>query len=169
MIGLTKRTDYALIAIAHLSEHRDGGSVRARDIAERFAIPSELLAKILQKLAKAGVLTSSPGPTGGYALGVPVEDLTVGAVLAAVEGSPALAQCLRTADSTCEQLDRCNIRGPLARINAGVLRMLNSIPVSELSSGGDRVDIGVGDIEGLANRSRRRAGGATPEEQVKSI
>jgi Rrf2 family protein len=132
MITLTKRTDYALMAVAHLAGHDAGQPVPARDIAGAYEIPAELMAKILQKLARSGLLVSSPGPTGGYSLARPAESITVGEVVEAVEGGPALAQCMRGDHADCEQSKRCTIRGPLARINARMLGMLDAIPVSEL-------------------------------------
>jgi Rrf2 family protein len=133
MITLTKRTDYALMAMAHLAEHGAGHPVSARDIAGRYTLPAELLAKILQKLARSGLLNSSPGPTGGYTLARPAEEITVGAVLQAVEGYPGLTRCLRADHSDCDQAKRCTVRRPLERINARVLTMLDDIPVSELA------------------------------------
>jgi Rrf2 family protein len=150
VIGLTKKTDYALLALSHLASVSGNEAVRAREIAERYEIPVELLAKVLQRLARSGVLTSSPGPSGGYSLARPAGDITVGSVLEAVEGAPALAHCLRSDPTDCDQVTRCTIRGPLARINARVLRMLDAIPVSELASGEPRVQSGKWKGEGAA-------------------
>ena len=133
MITLSKRTDYALLAVSHLARMGSNTSVRAREIAERYEIPAELLAKILQRLARSGVLLSSTGPSGGYALARPADEITVGEVLAAVEGAPALAQCLRDEPGCCEQIDRCTIKEPIERINARVYRLLDTIPVTELA------------------------------------
>ena len=52
MLRFTKRADYGLMAIHCMAVHEDGGAVSAKRIAEEFAIPQELLAKILQRLAK---------------------------------------------------------------------------------------------------------------------
>lgn len=133
MLGITKKTDYALIALTHLASTEAGTAVRAREIAERYGIPPDLLAKILQKLAKSGLLVSCTGRSGGYALARAADEITVGEVLEAVEGAPALAQCLRGDEACCEQLTQCNIRHPLARINARVFQMLDNIPVSEFT------------------------------------
>ncbi len=146
MLGLTKKTDYALLALAYLAARQHGGAVRAREIAEHHGIPTELLAKILQRLAKSGLLVSTPGPTGGYALARPADDITVGAVLEAVEGAPALAQCLRNTDNCCEQEVHCTIRRPLERISARVYDMLDAIPLSELAHGADTPVVRIGEI-----------------------
>lgn len=141
MLGLTKKTDYALLALTYLARSGNGDAVRTRKIAEVYDIPVELLAKVLQQLARSGILHSAPGPSGGYLLARPPAEITVGAVLEAVEGAPALAQCLRSEQKDCEQVRRCTIRGPLARINALVYRTLEAIPVSELVSDGNAVAI----------------------------
>ena len=131
MISISKKTDYALLALTHLALSDEGQPIPARDIAGEYEIPAELLAKILQKLARSGLLKSSPGPTGGYTLARPAETITIGAVLEAVEGTPALAHCMRGHHSDCEQVTRCTIRRPLERINARVLTMLDDVPLSD--------------------------------------
>src|SRR5215471_853629 len=68
MLRFTKRADYGLIAMHYIASHRDEGAVSAKRIAEEFHIPAELLAKILQRLAKHRLITSHNGPKGGYEL-----------------------------------------------------------------------------------------------------
>ncbi len=133
MLGITKRTDYALLALTHLAAAGQSGSVSAREIAERYGIPPDLLAKILQRLAKSGLVVSSPGRSGGYALAKPAAEITIGSVLQAVEGTPALTQCQREEPGDCEQILRCTIRRPLERIGLQMLAMLDGIPLSEIA------------------------------------
>ncbi len=68
MLKLTKKADYALIAMKHLAEHADEGACSAKDVADSYGIPLEALAKILQRLVKAGLLHSQHGMNGGYRL-----------------------------------------------------------------------------------------------------
>ena len=68
MLRFTKRADYGLMAIHYIAIHDDLGAVSAKRIAEEFAIPQELLAKILQRLAKQRLIVSQNGPKGGYVL-----------------------------------------------------------------------------------------------------
>ena len=70
MLKLTKKADYALMAMKHLADHAHEGtrSASAKDVADSFGIPPEALAKILQRLAKAGLLHSQHGTNGGYTL-----------------------------------------------------------------------------------------------------
>ena len=68
MLKLTKKADYGLMAMKHLAEHADRGSCSAKDVADAYGSPQEALAKILQRLAKAGLLHSQHGINGGYTL-----------------------------------------------------------------------------------------------------
>src|SRR6266581_4420832 len=86
MLRFTKRADYGLMAIHYIAVHDDVGSVNAKRIAEEFAIPSELLAKILQRLAKRRLIVSQNGPKGGYVLTRRPSDISVGEVVRALEG-----------------------------------------------------------------------------------
>ncbi len=133
MIGLSKRTDYGLLALVYLAAAPVGRVVRTRDIAEQHDLPVELLAKILQRLAKSGMIASTPGPTGGYHLARSTDDISIGQVVAAIEGAPALIHCERTDHNRCNQLDKCTIRKPLTRIQARVYDLLNLITLSEIT------------------------------------
>src|SRR2546426_12275727 len=66
MLKLTKKADYGLMAMKHLAEHAHEAACSAKDVAEAYGIPQEALAKILQRLAKAGLLRSQHGINGGY-------------------------------------------------------------------------------------------------------
>ena len=75
MLRLSKKADYALMALKHLATHTDVASVSAREIAEAYDIPVELMAKVLQRLARRGLLSSHQGTRGGYRLAKPPEKL----------------------------------------------------------------------------------------------
>ena len=134
MLSISKKTDYALLALSHLSHLEQGRSANTKEIAEHYDIPVELLAKILQRLAKARLITSSSGPTGGYRLARPAVEISVGTIIAVVDGPPAIAQCLKTESSGCDQHTKCTIRKPLARINTRILQMLHLISLAEVST-----------------------------------
>ena len=68
MLRLSKKADYALMAMKHLAIKTDAASTSAREIAEQYDIPVELMAKVLQRLARSGLLTSHQGTRGGYTL-----------------------------------------------------------------------------------------------------
>ena len=83
---LTRRACYGLIAAQHLAEHAGEGSFSANDLAEIYGLPHEALAKILQRLALAGVLMSHHGIKGGYTLARDPRRISVFDVIKASDG-----------------------------------------------------------------------------------
>jgi Rrf2 family protein len=132
MLRFTKRADYGLMAIHYIAVHEDGGAVSAKRIAEEFAIPPELLAKILQRLAKQRLIISQNGPKGGYVLARHSGEITVGQVVRALEGPINIVECL-DADSECPQMARCNLRLPVRKIQAAISQMLDTMSLAELA------------------------------------
>ena len=134
MLSISKKTDYALMALSYLSRIEPGRAANTKEIAEQYNIPVELLAKILQKLAKAQLVVSTAGPAGGYRLARPAVEISVAAIITVVDGPPAIIQCMKTTAHDCEQHTKCTIRKPLERINARILQMLHLISLAEISS-----------------------------------
>lgn len=133
MLSLSKKMEYALIALTHLAKAEGVRAVSAKELAETYEIPSELLAKVMQKLAKAELVVSTAGPTGGYRLARTAEQIQIGNVIEAIEGtSAALVPCLRTDHADCEHTDRCTIQKPLTRLNARISEMLNRVTLAEI-------------------------------------
>ena len=133
MLKLTKKVDYALIALMHLAQQGGDGDAAssAREIATGYGLPPDLLAKILQKLAREGLVTSQQGTKGGYRLGQPAERIDVVRVIEAVDGPLSITQCISEVGN-CEQFDTCNIKSPLARLNDQVLRMLGQMTIARM-------------------------------------
>jgi Rrf2 family transcriptional regulator, cysteine metabolism repressor len=131
MLRFTKRADYGLMAIHYIAVHDEVGSVNTKRIAEEFGIPAELLAKILQRLAKRGLVVSQNGPKGGYALGRRPSEITIGDVVRAIEGPVNIVSCLE--DNDCPQAPRCNLRRPIQKVQAAISHVLDSMSLAELA------------------------------------
>ncbi len=93
MLRLSKKTDYALMAMKHLALHGDRGASSAREIAEQYDIPAELMAKVLQRLVRRGLLVSHQGTRGGYQLARPATLMSVADVIQAVDGPLTVTAC----------------------------------------------------------------------------
>jgi Rrf2 family protein len=102
MLRLSKKADYALLAMRHLAANADRGAVSARELAEAYDLPPELLAKVLQKLVRGQLLTSIQGIRGGYGLARPAAAISVAAVINAVDGPLTVTACSES-NHTCEQ------------------------------------------------------------------
>jgi Rrf2 family protein len=133
MLRLSKKADYALLAMRHLAAHRDRGAMSSRELAESYDIPSELLAKVLQKLVRGHLLVSVQGIRGGYALGRPADRISVADVIQAVDGPLTVTACSDT-DHSCDQYSKCNIRDPLWRIKDRIVSALGATSVAELAT-----------------------------------
>jgi len=86
MLRLSKKADYALMAMKHLAQKRDISSTSAREIAEQYDIPIELMAKVLQRLVRMRLLASTQGTRGGYMLSRPPTTISVADVIEAIDG-----------------------------------------------------------------------------------
>ena len=135
MLSLTKRADYALLALSYLAGVQDEthSLVNTREIAEQFDLPVELLAKILQILARGGLVASLPGPTGGYRLLRDARDITVAEVVDLVDGPLSVLHCSNDQGDTCKQFSRCTIRDPLAALAERVKALLEEVTLAEIS------------------------------------
>jgi Rrf2 family protein len=130
MFRLSKKADYGLIALRHLAQHSEV-SVSAREIAAEYRIPAELLAKILQRLARKGLLLSQQGTHGGYVLARDPSKISLVDVIEALDGPIGITPCER--GSTCEQLDRCTVKDPLNVVRAKMVRILGDTSIYELA------------------------------------
>lgn len=84
---VSAKTEYACIAVLELAaRHESGEPVRIREIAENHGVPSRFLVQILLQLKGAGLVVSTRGATGGYQLAKDPEEITLGEVLAVVDG-----------------------------------------------------------------------------------
>jgi Rrf2 family protein len=133
MLRLSKKADYALMAMKHLALRADVASTSAREIAEAYDIPVELLAKVLQRLVRRGLLVSQQGTRGGYALARPATQISVADVIQAVDGPLTVTACATDHDQ-CDQYSKCNVRDPLWRIKDRILTALASCTVFEVAT-----------------------------------
>jgi len=133
MLRLSKRADYALIAMRHLALTSDRGWASAREIAEQYNVPVELLAKVLQRLVRSGLLASHQGINGGYELGRSATQISVADVIQAIDGPLTMTACSE-ADESCDQYARCNIRDPLWRIKDRIVASLQTCSIHEMAA-----------------------------------
>ena len=89
----SRSAEYAIRAFVHLAQVPEGKFAMVKNIAREEQIPSHFLAKILQQLARKGLLRSSKGPTGGFSLRVPAGDISLLNIVEALDGLSAYEQC----------------------------------------------------------------------------
>ena len=131
MLKLSKTVEYALISLNHINQCNQKIPISVREISDRYNIPYELLAKILQKLSKESILKSIHGPKGGYKLNNKYKSLTLIQFMEILEGPFGITGCLT--HSNCDQLLNCNIITPLEKINSKLYRVFNEIKLNQIT------------------------------------
>ncbi len=137
MLSLTRKTDYALVALAYLTGRRAEGAepVSAKQIASKFGLPLPLLMNILKELVRARVLSSTRGAHGGYALAAEPGRIKLLEIVTAMEGPVRLAQCtdgLPVVGQGCTLSEDCPIQGPIRSLHRRINRFLGEVTLKDL-------------------------------------
>lgn len=126
MLKLGRKVEYALIAIMHLDSLSEEELSTAREIAQRFNIPPDVLGKVLQSLNRRGLLSSSQGVKGGYRLQQPLGEIVLGDIVEAIEGPVHVAACT-CGTHDCPQASNCNIQAPVFHFQEQLLTFLHNL------------------------------------------
>ena len=131
MLKLTRKLEYALIALRHMQDKGDSLS-SAREIGDMYLIPQELLAKTLQQMARLNYIKAAQGPQGGYRIRKGLTEISMTQFMEDLEGPIGIVDCNISSD--CIQLDNCNIRIPVKQINSHIRAIFNEIRVGDITS-----------------------------------
>ena len=132
MLKLTRKTEYALIALKHMLAEDPQRVVNTAEIARRYHIPKELLAKALQQMARHGFVEPVQGARGGYRVAPGLNQISLDEFLERMEGPLALVVCAD--DHECPIEDACCIQTPLTKLNATMRRFFAGIRLTEITS-----------------------------------
>ncbi|HET6515095.1 MAG TPA: Rrf2 family transcriptional regulator [Thermodesulfovibrionales bacterium] len=117
-MNITRETDYAVRCVLYLSMNPQTVTV-VEDIAREMEIPKSFLAKILQKLVKAGIVKSSRGVKGGFRLGGEPSEVNLLTVIEAIQGPLCLNICVLDSDS-CSRSSFCSVHPVWVEIQRGI-------------------------------------------------
>jgi Rrf2 family protein len=131
MLRLSKKTDYGLLALNYLASEAPAGVASARVIAEKYEIPVELLAKVLQQMARVGLVAAQKGAHGGYKLGRAASTISLADIVEAIDGPLAITACGRN-DDPCDQYGSCTVRDPLWKVRDRILTVLQTTTLAEM-------------------------------------
>ncbi|MBK7629923.1 MAG: Rrf2 family transcriptional regulator [Ignavibacteriales bacterium] len=118
MLKLSKKSEYALMAARYMAIKNHGSAVTAKEIADNYKISFELVAKVLQNLAKNNIAISYQGVKGGYTLKKNPFEISLIDLIKAVEPNYQITECLiiNSEKDDCSYLDCCKIRDPLIEV-----------------------------------------------------
>lgn len=129
VLRISRKIDYALRAMIYLASISRDAVVPFREIARQMLVPEDFLAKILKTLVDEGLVKSTRGPHGGYALAKPSAEISFLEVIEAVEGPIALNVCLD--EDGCGKAAACTMVGVWRE---GQERMLEVYRAASLAS-----------------------------------
>ena len=128
---VSKSLDYAVRSLTYIAKEK-ASVFTIRDISQKQHIPQNYLAKIMRKLVQKGLLSSSPGPEGGYSLRKPTEDISLKDIYEAIEGDMQLIDCMEK-NVVCELFDSCTQRSVWDHLQLHTLTFLNDISVKDIA------------------------------------
>jgi Rrf2 family protein len=132
-LQLTRGGEYAVRAMAYLAGVPDGRVASLHEIGHAQDIPESFLAKILQSLVHAGLAESRRGARGGFALGRPARDISMRAVVEAVDGPIALNTCVLYPDD-CERSPRCAMHEVWVEAQERMMAVLEGVTLDSLTA-----------------------------------
>jgi Rrf2 family protein len=172
MFCLSKKTDYALIGLAYLSENPERVA-SARQIAEAYALPLPLLMNILKTLHQHGILLSIRGSNGGYQVAVNLNTVSLYDLITLLERNEPAARVLDLADGASPRVPprrQAKLAGPVAApieaLHYKFRRFLKDVKLSDLLTPGRRIDV---PLERLGSRDRCIAEARNPRERQATV
>ena len=130
MLNITKKVEYALIAIRHMNTSKNLCS--SREISSIYNVPHEIMAKTLQKLCKMGYVKAVKGSHGGYYLNISINNVNLIDFFENLEGPIGIVKC--STDSNCDLIGKCNIKSPINKINANIRNILSKISLHDIAT-----------------------------------
>ena len=133
MFRLNRLTDYAVVLLTQMAA-RPTELRSAQLIAEQGSLPLPTVAKLLNALAREGIVASHRGAAGGYTLGRPAASISVADIVQALEGPIALTACVESSTEPCQVEALCPMAGNWNRVNQAIREALASVTLAEMAS-----------------------------------
>ena len=130
MLRISRLTDYGAVILAHLARN-DAGPVSAAEVAAATGLALPTVSKLLKKLAKVEIVTSTRGSHGGYQLAREARAISAADVIDTLEGPVSITEC-SAHDSHCDFEAVCNVGSAWQRINIAIRRALDEISLADL-------------------------------------
>ena len=146
MLSLTRKADYAFVAMAELAQ-RSPERVSAREIAAAIGVSLPMLTNVLHQLHQFGLVIATKGSKGGYRLAKVPEDISLADMIDAMQGPFKLVTCCTSesgeGEPECELEDFCRIKEPVRRVHRGLREYLSRVSLANLAFGSQLVTCGL--------------------------
>jgi Rrf2 family protein len=138
MLRLSTKGQYGVRAMYEIARGYSQGTTTIKQISVLQDVSVAYLEQILNTLRKAGLITSVKGPGGGYVLSVPPEDISIGAILRALEGPVAITSCLDPKEG-CMRVDGCVTHLLWKALGENIESFLDGMTLGDLLHGNEMV------------------------------
>ena len=123
---------YALRVLIDLAEHRNGGFIPMKEVADRQEISLKYLERIMPLLTKENLVEGMHGKGGGYRLCRPLKDYSAGEILRLTEGSLAPVSCLEGDANACPRAGQCHTLPMWTKLEGLINSYLDSVTLADL-------------------------------------
>jgi FeS assembly SUF system regulator len=131
MIKVSRLADYAVVILATLSGS-DEKLMTATGVAEKTRLPEPTVAKVLKLLAKADLVTSLRGASGGYRINRPPAEINVADIIMAVDGPISLTACVEGSAEPCGYACSCPVKGRWDEVNMAIRGALQDVTLADM-------------------------------------
>ncbi len=132
MLRLSRLADYGVVLLHQISA--SDGLCSSRELAAQTGIPRPTVVKVLKDLNRHGLLVSVRGVHGGYRLAQPADEMSILAIIEAMDGPMSLTACAQKLGPACDHEGHCRIREPWRRINQAVATTLGRLRLADMGS-----------------------------------
>jgi len=134
MLKLSKKIEYAILALKYIAENPEENCLSNKVISQNAEIPYDLSAKILQQLVRSEIIKSTQGTHGGYSLNVSPDKLNLGQIANAVEDEIQITNCMfdSATQEDCARIDDCCIKSPLSKVQNQINEIFNKTFLNEI-------------------------------------
>jgi len=141
---LSRRSEYGLRALVDLARHEGSGPIALATLAQRNRLPPKFLEQIMSSLRHAGIVRTTLGAHGGYALGTDPTKVTLGRVIRLLDGALAPLSCvsLRYYERcSCPDEATCSLRDVMIDVRDSILEILDHETLADLAARKGRISI----------------------------
>ncbi len=144
MFRLSKKTEYALLALQKLAQNEDN-LISVKELATELGISFEFLSKTMQRLAKKGLVQSQQGIKGGYHLSKPADDIKLMEVINSLNENVSIVDCfsVENEENDCNRGSDCTIKHHLFLIQQKIDDIFLTTTINDLAKNSEIKNIKV--------------------------
>ncbi len=135
MLQLTKRTDYAILALSYMARQPEA-RCSAREIVEQHHVSASLLMNVLKTLCQRNLVSSTRGAKGGYMLAAPPERISLAEIIGIMEGPVSFVRCAKKFENgkqPCEMMGTCPVSRPVRKVHRQLNEFLKKVTLAQIA------------------------------------